>query len=141
MNIFARSDSFIGCFEPEQTKNSINILFTLANEIRTKLGDRGYLLDNYVSKVLEAANTTLAYEAAEKGFEAGSLLQKLCFEVMDGNDSQKDHPFYLTVKQSFEEHTYSYQETWLDFARCYHQIIFFLADGIRKDRSPKNGSK
>ena len=60
--------------------------------------------------MLEAANNTLLYEAAEKGFEAGSELQNLCFAVMDGSDALKEHPFYQAVKQSFEKHPYTYQE-------------------------------
>lgn len=110
MNIFEKRESFLGCFEQEHTKNSIQNLFKLANEIRTKLGRQGYLLDSYLSLVLEAANNTMAYEATSEGFETASQLQELCFDVMDGNNVQKDHPFYQAVKQSFEGQFYTYQE-------------------------------
>ncbi len=110
MNIFENRDNLIGAFEPERTKNSVQNLFKLAKEIRDRLGKQGYLLDSYLSFVLEAANNTLLYEVAEKGFEAGSELQNLCFAVMDGSDALKEHPFYQAVKQSFDKHLYTYQE-------------------------------
>jgi hypothetical protein len=110
MNIFENRSSFIGAFEPERTKNSVQNLFKLAKEIREKLGKQGYLLDSYLSYVLEAANNTLLYEAAEKGFEAGSELQNLCYAVMDGSGALEEHPFYQTVKQSFDLQQDTYQE-------------------------------
>ncbi|WP_145987647.1 hypothetical protein [Methylomusa anaerophila] len=110
MNIFENRSNFIGTFEPERTKNSVQNLFKLAKEIREKLSKQGYLLDSYLSYVLEAANNTLLYEAAEKGFEAGSELQNLCYAVMDGSGALEEHPFYQTVKQSFDLQQDTYQE-------------------------------
>lgn len=110
MNIFENRNSIIGSFEPERTKSSVQNLLRIAKEIREKLGKRGYMLDSYLSRILEAANNTLLYEAAEKGFEAGSELQNLCFDVIDGKGLQKEHPFYQTVKQSIDLQQDTYQE-------------------------------
>lgn len=110
MNIFKDSKHILGFFEPGSPKNSIQSIFKLANEIRGKLGTQGYLLDSYLSLILEAANSTLAYESADEGFEAGSQLHTLCFDVMDGKEVYKDHPFYEAVKKECEERRYAYQE-------------------------------
>jgi len=124
MNIFEKRENFLGCFEPEYMKNSILNLFMLAKEIRTKLGRQAYLLDNYISLVLEAANNTLAFEAASEGFEAASQLQELCFDVMDGNNVHTEHPFYQAVRKSFSGKAYSYQEKFT--AMSLHYI--YLSD-------------
>lgn len=82
----------------------------MQTKIRGRLVEQGYLLDSYLSCVMEAANSTLAYEAAHEASETASKLQRLCFDAMDGNDAQKGHPFYQAVKQSFDEQPYTYQE-------------------------------
>lgn len=111
MNIFENRSSIVGSLEPERISDSLKNLFTLAKEIRIKLGKQGYLIDNYLSLVLEAANSTLAYEAAEQGFESGSELQDLCNDILNGADNKKEHTFYQIVKESFANKKYDFQES------------------------------
>lgn len=39
----------------------------------------------------------LAYEAGNDGFERGCELRSLCFDVLDRDSKEKDHPFYDTA--------------------------------------------
>lgn len=94
MNIFEQHAGFTGRFDADSTGDSLLSLFTQAAEIRQKLGVRGYLLNNYLSMFLAAANTVLSFEAAEEGFGRSNDLRKLCFSVLDGTEKEKDHPLY-----------------------------------------------
>lgn len=81
----------------------------LAGTIRRRLGKQGYLLDKYISIILEAANVTLLYDAAERGFGA-SELRYLCLSVMDGKTDCTEHPLYGKVKEYINTHPLEYQE-------------------------------
>lgn len=98
MNIFETHTEFSGRFDSDSMGGSLLSLLTLARDIRLKLGRQGYLLDNYLSLFLEAANAVLAYEAANDGFKRGSELRSLCFGVIDRDDTEKDHPLYATAR-------------------------------------------
>lgn len=94
MNIFEQHAGFTGRFDADSTGGSLLSLFSQAAEIRQKLGVRGYLLDNYLSMFLAAANTVLSFEAAEEGFSRSNDLRKLCFSILDGSEKEKGHPLY-----------------------------------------------
>ena len=64
MIMFENMKNILGHFDPECTKNSVQNLIKLASDIRIRLGKQGYLIDSYLSVILQAANYTLAYEAA-----------------------------------------------------------------------------
>lgn len=97
MNIFESHEGFSGRFDPDSTGGTLLSLLTLAGDIRSKLGRQGYLLDSYLSLFLEGANAMLAYEAGSDGFERGGELRSLCFDVLDRDGTEKDHPFYDTA--------------------------------------------
>lgn len=97
MNIFETHEGFSGRFDPDSTGGTLLSLLTLAGDIRLKLGRQGYLLDSYLSLFLEGANAMLAYEAGSDGFERGGELRSLCFDVLDRDGTERDHPFYETA--------------------------------------------
>ena len=97
MNIFETQSGLTGRFDPESTGRTLLSLFTLARDIRVRLGKQGYLLDSYLSLFLEGANAMMAYEAGNDGFERGCELRSLCFDVLDRDSKDKDHPFYDTA--------------------------------------------
>ena len=97
MKIFETHEGFSGRFDPDSTGGTLQSLLTLAGDIRSKLGRQGYLLDNYLSLFLEGANAMLAYEAGSDGFERGGELRSLCFDVLDRDGTERDHPFYNTA--------------------------------------------
>lgn len=97
MNIFETHEGFSGRFDPDSTGGTLQSLLTLAGDIRLKLGRQAYLLDSYLSLFLEGANAILAYEAGSDGFERGGELRSLCFDVLDRDGTERDHPFYDTA--------------------------------------------
>ncbi|HWQ72927.1 MAG TPA: hypothetical protein VN370_11495 [Desulfitobacteriaceae bacterium] len=131
MNIFQDSEHILGFLEPDVPKNSLQNFFELAREFRGKLGPQSYLLDHYLFLVLKTANNTLAYESANEGFGAGCKLRSLCFDVIDGKETHKNHPFYETVQRQFREHRYTYKEKhtvmgllYLSLAETYFEYAF-----------------
>ncbi|MDR2074192.1 MAG: hypothetical protein LBP36_02360 [Oscillospiraceae bacterium] len=111
MNIFNRESVFLGEHPFEALSEATKEIFKLAKEIKISLGEQGYLLDNYLSMVLESANDCLAHDAAMTGFDGVSDLFRICTAVQ--SDLFKDvasHPFYETAKKYIEEHPLKFQE-------------------------------
>lgn len=110
MNIFENSGQILGFEALGTAKCSLRRVFELADEIRGRLGLRKDLLDSYLTLIFEAANCTLAYDSANDGFEAGSLLRKLCFDVLENKKACKDHLFYDVAAKEIQEHSYLYDD-------------------------------
>lgn len=139
MNIFQTHNEFAGRFDPDSTGSSLLSLLTIAQNIRRKLGRQGYLLDNYLSLFFEAANSVLAYEAANDGFERGGELRHLCFGVIDRDDTEKDHPFYGAALNKFSNcmDTTCYQERKtrmnLLYALLSDEYLQFIAKNFQRE--------
>jgi hypothetical protein len=101
MNIFEHRNSFFGSLDSEITGGSLLSLFQLAKQIRQRMGKQGYLLDCYLSLFFEGAANTLAYDAADEGFQSGGEFQTLCFNVLDGTEPKKEHPLYRRVMEAY----------------------------------------
>lgn len=82
----------------------------LAAGIRLKLGKQVYLLDEYISLLLEGAGATLAQSAAEDGFAASSELRRLCRDMMDSKTGCVGHPLNESFQAHISEHPLPYQE-------------------------------
>jgi len=78
MNIFNRESVFLGEHPFEALSEATKEIFKIAKEIKTSLREQGYLLDNYLSIVLESANDCLTHDAAVTGFEGFSDLFAIC---------------------------------------------------------------
>lgn len=101
MNIFQHKDSLIGSLDSTITNTLLMSLFQLAMQIRTLLGKQAYLLDCYLSIFFEGANSTLAYEAADKGFLKYSELQSIFSSFFKCTDKGKSHPLYKSAQELF----------------------------------------
>lgn len=112
MNIF---DNLEGILAPPKTEPSGSVmdLLRLAEEIRAKLGNQGYLVERYLSDMFEALSATSGYQASEAGYEESDKLRSLCFRALEsrsGSQASNDkkeleqHPFYPVVKRHFEEY-------------------------------------
>lgn len=109
MNTFWDYEDIFGKAETAHLNRTMDEFLELAGTIRRRLGKQGYLLDKYFSIILEAANVTLLYDAAERGFGA-SELRHLCLSVMDGRADCVEHPLYRKVKEYIDSHPLEYQE-------------------------------
>ena len=112
MNVFYEHEGIIGKAETAHLDRALHEFFELAATIRRRLGKQGYLLDRYLSCVLETANVTLLFSSAEEGFQTFSDLRNMCLEIMDGKTDNKEHPLYEKVKEHIEAHPLARQERY-----------------------------
>jgi len=111
MNIFNKESVFLGEHPFEALADATKEIFKLAKEIKISLGEQGYLLDNYLSMVLESANDCLVQDAAITGFEGFSDLFAICTSVQGEHFREiKSHQFYEKSKKYIEEHPLRFQE-------------------------------
>jgi len=135
MNIFKHRDSFFSCLDSRVTEDSLLSLFRLAKQIRLRLGKQGYLLDCYLSLILEGLCGNLAYDAADEGFQSAGKLQSLLFHVLDGTELIKPHPLYQRAQEVCEQ-----QKTTLVFQEQYtnlSMLLFPLADEMMADATSR----
>jgi len=83
--------------------------FTVFKEIRSRLENKQYWLDNYVRKTLAAINHLQADEAATEGFDGCGNLRRLCTEILDGGGDTED-PLYPRVKEIIDRFHVDFQE-------------------------------
>lgn len=83
----------------------------IAKDIREQLGDKAYLLDNYLSYLFAGLYLNPAGESAASGDEASTMLWNAIRCAMAGDDEEgKHYSLYPQVKKYVEEHPLPYQE-------------------------------
>jgi hypothetical protein len=91
---FEKEEDFIGDVSIKNVRCSIEELFVRASNIRKQLGKQAYLLDRYLSYLMESANKTLAYESSSEGFDRFSELRGMCRDIIRGEKTNTDRPFF-----------------------------------------------
>lgn len=99
MNIFKEKSDFIGRYDLE-TENSFYSFFCLAEQIRSKLGTQGYLLDHYLSLIFTELQQTYDPNDTNADFEPKHPYQALCMSILDGGEKEKDHSLYFKTLSS-----------------------------------------
>lgn len=127
MNIFYEYEDFIGRAETAHLNCTMQEFFELAVSICRKLGKQGYLLDKYLSCVLDAVNSIGIQDSADAGFDAASELRQLCGDVLDSKSNCGGHPLYEAVKTYIESYPVSFQE---DESRLNYYCINLLDEFI-----------
>ncbi len=110
MNIFREFKDILGLESAAQPVRSLQEFFTLAGEIRAKLGSKVYLLDRYLSYLLGAATEVMCEEAATNGFSAGREVHMVCHDVPDGGHEQANHALHAAAKAYLDTHPLLFQE-------------------------------
>ena len=110
MNTFYEYEDIFDRAEAVRLNQSFAEFLDLASGIRCKLGKQAYLLDEYIALLLEGANATLLYSAAEDGFAASAELRNLCLDIMDGKTDCAGHPLYERFEEYIAAHLLPYQE-------------------------------
>ena len=80
MNIF-KENSFLGTFSLESLREVNRKFWMIAKEVDEALGDRKYLLNVYLSNILEVINSTQIYTAASEGLNDCIELLCLCGDI------------------------------------------------------------
>ena len=84
----------------------------LARVIRGKLGCRKYLLDQYLLRLLEMANTFSYLDLSDDGEEAGGQLRRLCRQVLRGEERMSETRIGSTVQAYVATHPYPFLENY-----------------------------
>lgn len=108
MNIFKKEKDYLQSNTLEYYLSDKDF-FAIMKSIRGQLGEKGYWLDNYVGKILEAINQHLISDCAEEGFTSFSILRRICTDILDGCD-EIEHPIYPAAKQAVQKYKGKYQE-------------------------------
>lgn len=109
MNIFENQAYFIRGSDSISKRATVKNILDLAAEIRGQLGSKGYLMDKYLSLILETANQILCHDAATEGFDVGSDLRRICTSFLK-KEPMTEYPFYEKVKELIENHPLDFQE-------------------------------
>lgn len=110
MNIFENEVFTFGNLSTQKLKLTYDEFFKQAFDIRAKLGQHSYLLDKYLSYLFEGINEILVFSAGESGFDATNEFDKLCYEALDGDLSDNDHPFSEHIKKYIKENSLPFLE-------------------------------
>jgi hypothetical protein len=99
---FEKEDDFIGDESVKDVRCSIEELFVRASNIRKRLGKQSYLLDRYLSYLMESANKTLAYDSSSEGFDRFSELRGMCRDIIRREKTNTDRPFFEQAEDFIE---------------------------------------
>lgn len=72
---FEKEEDFIGDVSVKNIQYSMEVLFAEVRKLRVRLGEHAYLLDRYLTSLMETMDKVPAYDAASDGFEAISELR------------------------------------------------------------------
>lgn len=111
MNKYKNYMDFMGPDDPLQLQPNTDGWIPLARNIRSRLGDKTYLLDNYLGFVFEGLYHVSAKDAAEDGDNASTLLWNAIRCAMTGDEELgKKNPLYQQAKEYVDAHPLPYQE-------------------------------
>lgn len=132
MNIFQETTAFYGGDEINPSEDVFLATFRLAKRIRLGLGPKGYLLDNYLSMVLQGLDWGSPADLAEDGAQAAYLLQtELLSSVVDGKEPETPHPLFEQVRSIYENSGIpAYQEH-----RTRMYLLMALAEGKLREHT------
>lgn len=110
MNIFEKEIDYIGEVSLEQLQQSFDSFWLQAKSIRTQLGKRGYMFDNYLEGLFNGINR-YAHDSADSGFGQIYYFEHLIKDIEKGIDHSK-HPLYVQAKTFIENYPLDYQEQY-----------------------------
>ena len=109
MNIFHDYSCFTGADETvTNEKYPLHEIFAEANDIRKRLGTKGYLFDTYLKLVFTAMSAVCPDGLASLGTDLYGELTSIVRDVLD--DNKNNHLFYDKAKDFIKTHPLTYQE-------------------------------
>lgn len=97
-----------GAFRPKLWRGQNQALWQIVAAAKETLGEQGYQVDYYVSKLLRTIHAIDPHNAASDGEYQATQLRKLCWAALQNESS--DHDYFETVKVFVEKHPLPYQE-------------------------------
>jgi len=138
MNIFYEYEGIVGKVEAAHFNRALQEIFELAATIHRRLGKQGYLLDKYLSCILNSVNSIEIGESADAGLDSASELRQLCSDVLDCKSNCHEHPLYEMVEAYIKSHPVSFQEdeSRINYycANLIGEFIQYAADRFALDK-------
>lgn len=138
MNVFKETKNILGEVNAKELGVAFAEFMELARSIREKLGCRKYLLDWYLLRLLEMANTFSYLDLSDDGEETGGKLRKLCRQVLRGEDAVGETRIGSTVQAYVATHPYPFHEKCLPISNnnsCSKGVGAFSFCGIPSRKS------
>jgi len=111
MSKFKTYMDFLGTDDPLQLQPSTDGWLSIARNIRQKLGDKAYLLDNYLSYVFTGLHHVSHSEVMADGDSASTVLWNAIRYAMAGDEENgRKNPLYSQAKEYVDTHPLPYQE-------------------------------
>ncbi len=138
MNIFTHETSIIGDMEKAAALKDISARFwQQAAAIRKKLGNRKYLLDDYLASLIDAVSLTQIDNVTTISTNAGFALVEICTGIVHGEEKRTEHPFYPYAKAFIEKHPLRFQEPLTKVAIYWSLLADKFYETACKDFSDK----
>lgn len=134
MSVYKTWRELLGFDDAKLLQPSTDGWIPIAREIRERLGEKGYLLDNYLGYLFAGIYHVSAGDAAAEGDKAGTVLWNAIRYAMEGDEeSGSGNPLYQQAKEYIDEHPLPYQE---ELTR--HNIYYVaLANKLPVDQLPR----
>jgi len=137
MSAFLEYGDFCGGEDAGRLSRSVRDFFELAADLRGRLGQKGYLLDNHLCILLGAAAANPVFSVSEQGFNnAGTELREVIRFVMRDEKEGREHPLYEKAKAYIDSHPLPYQENYtrrsLYFAALFGEFAEHAAAEYRR---------
>ncbi len=136
MNIFSNKETFFGDIPINRLADAYREFFTLAGDIRTRLGDKAYLLDTYLSQLLNVTDKIFSSDELENSADYIPSLYAIC-RASCHSDQSIAHPFFAEARNYILAHPMVSQEP--ETQTClYFSILIngYIESSIKACRQP-----
>lgn len=91
-------------------------IFSIGREVKKRLGDDGYLIDNYLAMILEAINGNTIQQAFDDSESSFNEVSRLCQKIREGKDAYdediRNRRLYPEVKKYIEIYSSKYKSAY-----------------------------
>lgn len=105
---------------PDEIFNMDKEIFSVGREVKKRLGDDGYLLDNYLAMILEAVNGNTIQQAFDDSENSFNEVSRLCLKIREGKDIYDEdiqkRRLYPEVKKYIELYSAKYKSPYTAMA-------------------------
>jgi hypothetical protein len=138
MNIFTHETSIVGDVEMAvKLEDTSRNFWKQAEVIRKKLGNRKYLLDEYLASLFEAVSLTQIDNVTTISTNEGFALVEICTGIVHGEAKRTEHPFYPNAKTFIDEHPLQFLEPLTKVAIYWSLLAGKFYEAACKDIADK----
>lgn len=136
MNIFENQEIFFGQLPLARLADAYLDFFKLAGDIRSRLGRKTYLLDNYIAQLFDAIEEAYSSPTQLGGSESIASLYSIC-QASRHPDRHLPHPFFNQARDFIRSHPLDFADkstkTWLYVTILANAYITASAEAYREE--------